>query len=230
MTIKLSKSQRHIDHESGTIDVSARRSKMLNCGRSGRHNDRSNDRIRSRSKQTASLQERGIGRPRTQTVPTSPLIDHTNLTLDVIHQPTKSVQLGVPIDVAVTLSLDVPSSHGQPQADTMDTSNLLATASLVAERCQGERVPLQTGFLTAPTLFDTVHPIQDVPLEPNASSQRCRTILGYLSFPDLLIRQAGTYRIRTTLMRMGCREEAGATCLVAVDSQPIKVERHGVAT
>ena len=42
----------------------------------------------------------------------------------------------------------------------------------------------------------------------------------YMSFPDLVVRQAGTYRIRITLLRTG-------TAVQVVDSNPIIVQNGG---
>lgn len=147
--------------------------------------------------------------------------------LDVIGQPARGIQLGVPVETSVLVSLRLPSADYAFSANGVDTSGLLAMISLVADTRTGERMPLEAGSLTGQKLYDSVHPIPEECATTLARNQPGRVVLGYFSFPGLIIRQSGTYRIQTTLIKMSSAADAGATSLLAVDSDPIKVERRG---
>ncbi|TKA25338.1 hypothetical protein B0A50_06242 [Salinomyces thailandicus] len=150
--------------------------------------------------------------------------------LDVIGQPPRGVALGLPVETSVMISLKLPEPDQSVDADSVDTSRLFAVASLVADGRSGERVPLEAGIMTGQKMFDSVHAIPDECADRLASNQPSRLVLGYFSFPGLLIRQSGTYRIRTTLIKTSSSGPDGGSSIVAVDSEPIKVERRSIAT
>ena len=150
--------------------------------------------------------------------------------LDVIGQPPRGAVLGLPVETSVLISLRLPDPDRSISADSIDTSKLFAVTSLIAESPSGERVPLEAGIMTGQKMFDSVHTIPDECAEQLANSQPCRLVLGYFSFPGLLIRQSGSYRIRTTLIKMSTSGEGGGSSVVAVDSEPIKIERRSIAT
>lgn len=83
-------------------------------------------------------------------------------------------------------------------------------------------------MLTGQKMFDSVHAIPAECASPLARSHPCRLALGYFSFPGLLIRQAGCYRVRVTLIKMGASGAGGGASVLAVDSEVIRVERRGV--
>ncbi|KAI7704744.1 hypothetical protein KC353_g13290, partial [Hortaea werneckii] len=87
----------------------------------------------------------------------------------------------------------------------------------------------EAGIMTGQKMFDSVHSIPDECAERLASNQPCRLVLGYFSFPGLLIRQSGTYRIRTTLIKTSEASQGGGSSIVAVDSEPVKIERRSIA-
>jgi hypothetical protein len=122
------------------------------------------------------------------------------------------------------ISLEMPSPDRAVSASRYDTSGLFAVTSLVADTRSGELLSLEPGLLCGQKSLDSVHPMPEHCTSSLARNYPCRVVLGYFSFPGLVIRQAGTYRIRTTLVKMG---EAGATSLAAVDSDPIKVDGRG---
>ena len=144
--------------------------------------------------------------------------------LDVIEQPVRGIQLGMSVEASVMISLRLPSSGRVSTGCDVDTSQLLAVTSLVADSRDGELVPMEAGTLTGQKQYDSVHPLPSDCAEDLARSQPHRIALGYFSFPGLLIRQSGTYRIRTTLFKMG---DNGASSILSTDSVPIKVERRG---
>ncbi|KAK3117878.1 hypothetical protein LTR53_000291 [Teratosphaeriaceae sp. CCFEE 6253] len=152
--------------------------------------------------------------------------------LDVIGQPPVGVALGMPVETSVMISLRLPSADQAMAPGSVDTSRLFAVASLVADnRSGGEREPLEAGTMTGQKMFDSVHSIPDEFAERLARNEPCRRVLGYFSFPGMLIRQSGAYRIRTTLVQMSTSGEGGGSSILAVDSEPVKVERRaGIAT
>ncbi|KAK3676942.1 hypothetical protein LTR78_003147 [Recurvomyces mirabilis] len=133
--------------------------------------------------------------------------------LDVIGQPRPGVPLA-----------DQPIN-----AAAVDTSSLFAVASLVADNRSGERVPLEAGMMTGQKMFDSVHSIPEECADRLANNEPCRLVLGYVSFPDMLIRQSGTYRLRITLIKMSAAGSGGGSSILAVDSDPVKVERRQTA-
>ncbi|KAM0708267.1 hypothetical protein Q7P35_004917 [Cladosporium inversicolor] len=148
--------------------------------------------------------------------------------LDVIGQPHRVVPLGMEVETSVMASLRFPTADLAIDGSNVDITRLFAVASLVKDTRSGERVPVESGMLTGQKLFDSVHEIPEEHVETMARSQPNRVALGYFTFPGLLIRQAGSFRIRTTLIQMPVpgSSQQGATTILAVDSEPIKVERR----
>ena len=146
--------------------------------------------------------------------------------LDTISQPARNVPFGVLVDTAVMVSLRCPAPGGRRRASSIDTSSLCALTSLVVDTREGGRVPLETGSMTGQNICDSIHAFPGDVATHLDLSQPCRVALGRLSFPNLLIRQSGVFRLRTTLLQLG---QNGATTLVAIDSDPIRVERRGTS-
>jgi hypothetical protein len=132
------------------------------------------------------------------------------------------------VETSVMASLRFPTADLVIDGSNVDITRLFAVASLVKDTRSGERVPVESGMLTGQKLFDSVHEIPEEHVETMARSQPTRVALGYFTFSGLLIRQAGSFRIRTTLIQMPVSgsSQQGATTILAVDSEPIKVERR----
>ena len=99
----------------------------------------------------------------------------------------------------------------------------MGVVSLVAATRGGDRVAVECGTLTGQKMFDSVHDVPEEVAESLARSQPCRLALGYFTFPQLLIRQPGAYRLRVTLIK---QSSAGGSSVIAIDSESIKVERR----
>ena len=129
------------------------------------------------------------------------------------------------------VSLRFPSPDRAIDGANVDITRLFAAVSLVADTRSGERVPVEAGLLGGQKSFDSVHEIPEEHVETMARSQPCRVALGYFTFSGLVIRQAGSYRIRTTLIQMPASgsSQQGATSILSVDSESIKVERRVTA-
>ncbi|KAK4544706.1 hypothetical protein LTR36_003955 [Oleoguttula mirabilis] len=195
---------------------------------SQRHRD-NDDKGQHRSKRESSHRSSKNESSQRKKQPNSQAMDgyaeRPSFELDIIGQPPTGTALGMPVETSVLISLRLPSPEWTLSADHTDTSKLFAVASLVADSRSGDRVPLEAGIMTGQKMFDSVHSIPDECAEQLANNRPCRLVLGYFSFPDLLIRQSGTYRIRTTLIEMSSSGESGGSSIAAVDSESFKVER-----
>nr|OQO28145.1 hypothetical protein B0A51_05685 [Rachicladosporium sp. CCFEE 5018] len=150
--------------------------------------------------------------------------------LDIIGQPCKTIPLGADVEASIMVSLRFPSADKPISAANIDSSRLFAVSSLITETRSGERVPVEPGVMTGQKLFDSVHPLPEQYAASLECSQPCRLSLGYCTFSGLLIRQSGMYRIRTALIQMPGEGSTapGATTILTVDSDVIKVERRSV--
>ena len=139
------------------------------------------------------------------------------LELNVIGQTSSVIYLGTSVKSAVLVSLKLSS------ASHFDASGLLAAVSLVKDDVDGQHEVMEGGSLTSQKMVDSIHPIPEEVAPVLASSDPHRMALGYFSFPDLMIKQTGTYRIRTTLIKV---VDAEVLSLCALDSEPIVVKRY----
>ncbi|KAM0718481.1 hypothetical protein Q7P37_005551 [Cladosporium fusiforme] len=177
---------------------------------------------------SSSKPESSHRRKSSNTQPSSKTPARPTWELDVIGQPHRVVPLGMEVEASVMVSLRFPTADRATEAANIDTSRLVAVASLVADTRSGDRVPVESGLLTGQQLFDSVHDIPQEHVETMERNQPCRVVLGYFTFPGLTIRQVGVYRIRTTLLQMSGSgtSQQGGTAVLAVDSDSVKVERR----
>ncbi len=210
-------------HRSSRRETSGPRSVESNSGRD-RH-QRSSGRRLSRESDDAEKHCSGkAGSQRTPKKDTCHRRKHSErliVKLDVIGHPASTVQLGVPVNLAVLLSLDGAQCDRTIDESRYDTSRLFAVTSLLGDDGSGRRVPLEAGLLGGHDTLDSVHPIPDHYLPAYQRAYPSRVILGFFKFSELVIKQPGAYRIRTSLVRM-CDE--GATSLAIIDSELVKVE------
>ncbi|CZT14907.1 uncharacterized protein RCC_12263 [Ramularia collo-cygni] len=148
--------------------------------------------------------------------------------LDIIGQPQRAIIFGTAVEASVMVSLKLPTADMAASYRNLDTSRLLAVVSLVADSRSGERTVAECGTLTGQKMFDSVHPIPEECVPSLARSQPCRLAVGYFSFPGLLIRQPGSYRLRIALIKMGSSESSssGGSTISTIDSESIRVERR----
>lgn len=231
MVNTLQRSHIRPEHEPRAVKASNGRTKVPTNSRRLKDND---DRDKHRSKRNEAhrpaKKDTSHRRKISHTLPSTTIIEQPYFMLDMIGQPAKSIQLGMPVEASLMISLGQSSLDQAINSERIDTSLLFAVASLVTDNRHGERLPLEGGSLTGQKMFDSVHPIPEDCSELRAQNQPCRFVLGYVSFTGLSIRQAGTYRIRITLIQMSDTVAAGATSLLAIDSEPIKVERRGTGS
>ncbi|KAF2213789.1 hypothetical protein CERZMDRAFT_26896, partial [Cercospora zeae-maydis SCOH1-5] len=159
-----------------------------------------------------------------------PKSDSPSFELDVIGQPCRAIVFGQTVETSVMVSLQCPSPEVAARYQGMDTSRLMGVVSLVAESRSGACVPVECGTLTGQKMFDSVHECSSDIAESLARSQPSRLALGYLTFPQLLIRQPGSYRLRVTLIKMGGSASSGGSTVLATDSESIRVERRSTGS
>lgn len=148
--------------------------------------------------------------------------------LDVLSQPSSSIVLGMEVGITVLLSLQFAKPELVPPSLSCDTSRLLAVVSLMAEMKSTERKPMESGSIIGPRLADSLH---QVPRQFEADFRHnhpCRLVLGYFSMSELIIRQAGSYRIRATVLQAPTLAPYGSSpsTVIATDSHVVKVDRR----
>lgn len=115
---------------------------------------------------------------------------------------------------------------------------LFAVASLIPG--PNSNAPTNPDMLTTllgGRIFDSIQPFADDEADGSIASMDIADPhgVGYLRFPDLVIRQAGIYRIRITLMRVPYTASTPAPSsednrpVFVVDSNPILVNGSGPA-
>lgn len=158
--------------------------------------------------------------------------------MDIIVQPPSTASIGQTIPGTIIVRLRTTNAH--PDEAIADSINLVALATLVpGPNFTGVSDPNVLNSLLAGRRFDSIHPFSDDEADGSIISMDMDDPhgVGYMHFPDLSIRQAGTYRIRITLIRI--RHSAtdppvpstgnGSTVHV-VDSTPIVVSGGGPLT
>ncbi|KXL47167.1 hypothetical protein M433DRAFT_400618 [Acidomyces richmondensis BFW] len=216
------------NHGPRVVDAGSGRDKGQSSSRRQRDGtEKSHHRAKRDSAQRSPKKESSHRQKRSNSQNNDQLAERQSFELHVIGQPKRDIVLGAPVETSVMVSLRMPTPNMATNAGNIDTSKLFAVTSLVTDGRSGDRMALEAGLLTGQKMFDSVHPMPVECAERLASREPCRLVLGYSTFPGLVIRQPGNYRIRTTLIKMNCTGGMG-TSIVAIDSDPIKVERPRV--
>lgn len=157
--------------------------------------------------------------------------DQTTYGMDMIVQPPSTARLGAALRPPVTVRLRTANGETAGEADNAETANLLAVATLTADSFNDSANPIDPNSLLEGRRFDSIHPfIGDDDLHGHETAET-RSV-GYVSFPDLVIRQEGTYRIRVTLIKVQSATNEtplaspGGSSVQVIDSNPITVERN----
>lgn len=127
------------------------------------------------------------------------------------------------VRISVEVSLRVP--NGMPVHDVRDrmTATLFATVSLMTcenGMCYSTPAP---DLLIAPKIFDTIHSTPIAFTESEVFDSTDYLTLGHLKFTGLIIRQAGSYHIRVTLIDTMGPFQSWARTVAIVDSELVKV-------
>ena len=153
--------------------------------------------------------------------------------MDILIQPPATATLGDTLNPPLTVRLR--SLNGDLNEAIAESTSLVVVATLTSAHSPvgGDTTDL-TGALGGRSF--SIHPFGDddepLPLSVSAPDPRG---LGYVSFTDLSIRRAGTYRIRVSLIRMPRRIPtdppssplSAGLCIQVVESNPITVQGNG---
>ncbi|KAF3031166.1 hypothetical protein E8E11_000455 [Didymella keratinophila] len=142
--------------------------------------------------------------------------------MDFIVQPrTARASYTIPGTVIVRLR----TTNTDPDYAVADSSNLMAVAALVpGPDSTVSSDPNVLNQLLGGQRIASIHPFADderdgsVAFKDMAGPQG----VGYMSFPNLAVHQAGTFRLRVTLLRT-----ADGAAIQVVDSSPFFVQVHG---
>lgn len=158
--------------------------------------------------------------------------------MDIVVQPPRTARVGQTIPGSIVVRLR--TTNTDPDDAIADSINLVALATLIpGPNFAGSPDPNVLNSILVGQKFDSIHPFSDDEADGSIASMDMDDPngVGYMHFPDLSIRQAGTYRIRITLIRI--RHSAsdppvssvgnGSTIHV-VDSTPIVVNGGNPAT
>jgi hypothetical protein len=158
--------------------------------------------------------------------------------MDVVLQPPATARAGQPLNGAIVVRLR--TTNTDPDEAITDSPNLVAVATLVpGPNSTGSTDPDVLNNLLAGRRFDSVHPFSDDAADGAIGSMEMDhpNGVGYMMFPELVIRQAGSYRIRITLIRIRnstsdppVASASGGASVQVVDSNPITVQGSGPST
>ncbi|KAH9861443.1 hypothetical protein J1614_011189 [Plenodomus biglobosus] len=151
--------------------------------------------------------------------------------MDIVVQPPRTARVGQTIPGAIVVRLR--TTNADPDDAVADSTNLVAVATLVPG--PNSAVPTDPSVLNTILVgrrFDSIHPFADDEADGSIASMDMADPygVGYMRFPELIIRQAGTYRIRITLIRIRnsasdppVSSAGNGSAVHVIDSNPIVV-------
>jgi hypothetical protein len=155
--------------------------------------------------------------------------------MDVVLQPPQTARAGYPLAGSIIVRLR--TTNTDPDDAITDSTNLVAVATLVpGPNSTGSTDPGVLNTLLAGRRFDSIHPFSDDAADGSIASMEMDDGrgVGFMHFNELVIRQAGSYRIRITLVRIRnspseppASSPAGGASVQIVDSNPILVQGGG---
>lgn len=151
--------------------------------------------------------------------------------MDIVVQPPRNARAGQALPGSIIVRLR--TTNTDPEDAIADSTNLVAVATLVPG--PNSTTPADPSILNAILFgrrFDSIHPFADDEADGAIGSMDMADPhgVGYMCFPDLAIRQAGTYRIRITLLRIHSSASSipvatagSGSSVQIVDSNPVVV-------
>jgi hypothetical protein len=140
------------------------------------------------------------GRSRSGRLSTSP--EDIRYAMDIVVQPPRSARVGQTLPGSIVVRLR--TTNADPEDAFADSANLVAVATLVPGNSTAPADPNILNTILVGRRFDSIHSFADDEADGSIASMDMADPhgVGYMRFPDLIIRQAGTYRIRITLIRL----------------------------
>ena len=158
--------------------------------------------------------------------------------MDVVLQPPPTARAGAPLTGSIVVRLR--ALNADPDDAIADSSNLIAVASLVpGPNSHSSTDPMVLNTLLSGRRYDSIHPFSDDEADGSIGSMEIDDPrgVGFMYFRELVIRQAGSYRIRITLLRIRNSSSdppvasvSQGTSVQAVDSNPIIVQGGGLSS
>lgn len=152
-----------------------------------------------------------ISRQRTRPRPGRSAGEPHGFGLNFVVRPPNEVRVGSSISPAVTLQVRTVRRGSSAAASNQNLHRYFVVVSLLQLYEDGDVDHAAPGILTGMQLADTIHAPDHATLTLNSPD-----ILGYVSFSNLVIRSPGTYRLRTSLMKVG--SSGGSKFLHSEDS------------
>lgn len=125
------------------------------------------------------------------------------------------------------------TTNADPDDVVADSTNLVAVATLVpGPNSAVSTDPSVLNTILVGRRFDSIHPFADDEADGSIASMDMADPygIGYMRFPELIIRQPGTYRIRITLIRIRnsvsdppISSAGNGLAVQVIDSNPIVV-------
>ena len=154
--------------------------------------------------------------------------------MDIVLQPPATARAGQALNGSIIVRLRTTNTN--PDEAIMDSSNLFAIASLVpgpGTTYSADPAVLNT-LLAGGRRFDSIRPFSDDAADGVIGSMELDDPqgVGYMMFPGLIIKQAGSYRIRIALVRSDPNypSPSGGVTVQVVDSNPIMVQGSGASS
>lgn len=152
--------------------------------------------------------------------------------MDVILQPPQTARAGYPLAGSIIVRLR--TTNTDPDDAVADSGNLVAVATLIpGPNSTASSDPAILNSLLVGRRFVSIHPFSDDAADGSIGSMEMDDPrgVGFMLFNELVIRQAGCYRIRITLIRIRnsssdppASSPAGGASVQIVDSNPIMVQ------
>lgn len=139
--------------------------------------------------------------------------------MNVIVQPPREIRPGSLLHPPIVVRLEGHRAQNANDIVNVNDTNIWALASVVSADGMVALAPPQTNLLSG-TLVDSVH---------TASMDEARRGMGYMTFPNLAINQAGHYRIRVSLVRMPTIEDSEAINVHSIVTRVISVDSRAPA-
>ncbi|TID27041.1 hypothetical protein E2P81_ATG01497 [Venturia nashicola] len=139
-----------------------------------------------------------ISRQRTRPRPGRSAGEPHGFGLDFVVRPPTEVRVGSSISPAVTLQVRTVRRGSSAAGASQNLHHYFVVVSLLQLYEDGDVDHASPGILAGKQLADTIHAPDHANFTLNSPD-----ILGYVSFPNLVIRSPGTYRLRISLMKIG---------------------------
>lgn len=158
--------------------------------------------------------------------------------MDIVVQPPRTAWAGQMMPGSIIVRLR--TTNADPDDAVADSTNLVAVATLVpGPNSTASTDPSVLNTLLVGRRFDSIHPFADDEADGSIASMDMADPygVGYMRFPELVIRQPGTYRIRITLIRLRnsasdppVASAGNGSAVQIVESNPIVVYGNGPTT